>query len=119
MQGVRRVVGGSIPDDSYDDSTLEGGRNTTVIEHPGHGGWASEFQNDFPGEGRPAELPVGGMPRPGGDDDGNAGALPEPACLQHRGHYVGVKPHPPTVRPMQHAGPLAGTERQSHYHVPV
>ena len=45
MQGVRRVVGSGIPDESSDDSTWEGGGVTTAMEHPGGGFWASDFQN--------------------------------------------------------------------------
>ena len=30
-----------------------------------------------------------------------------------------MKPPPPTVRPVQHAGPLLGPERQAPYHIPV
>ena len=54
---MRRVVGGIIPDKSSDDPTWEGGRNTTAMEHPGRGGWASDFQDEIPVEGRPVELP--------------------------------------------------------------
>ena len=50
------------------------------MAHPVHGYRASDYQDDFPGEGRPAELPGGGMPGPSGDEDGNAGAIPAPAC---------------------------------------
>ena len=50
---MRRVVGGSIPEELYDDSTWEGGGYTMAMEHPGRGGWASDFQNclveGFPG----------------------------------------------------------------------
>ena len=92
MQGLQRVVGGGIPEDSSDESTWEGVEYTTVMEHPGRGGWALDFHNYFPGEGRPAELPGGGMPGPSGDEDGNAGALPAPACPQHHGHSGGEKP---------------------------
>ena len=77
---MRRVVGGSIPDESCDDSTLEGGGYTTSMEHPNRGGWVLDLQDDLPGEGIPTELPSGGMPGPSGDKDGNAGALPAPAC---------------------------------------
>ena len=49
MQGVQRVVGGGIPDESSDYLTWEGGGNTTAMEHPGRGGWALDFHNDFPG----------------------------------------------------------------------
>ena len=53
MRCMRRVVGGGIPDESCDDSTLEGGRDTTAMYHPGRGDWASDFQDDLPGDGRP------------------------------------------------------------------
>ena len=80
MKGVWRVVGGGIPDESYDESTWEGGRNKTAMEHPGCGGWASDFQNDLPGKGRPAELPCGEMHGTSGNKDGNACALNALAC---------------------------------------
>ena len=67
MRGMRRVVGGRIPDESSDDSKWERGGNTTAMEHPNCRGWALDFQDNLPGEGRPAELPGGGMPRLGGD----------------------------------------------------
>ena len=73
--------------------------------HPIHGYWDSEFQDDLPGEGRPAELPGGGMHGPSGDKDGNAGALPVPAYPQQRGNSGGEKLPPPTLRLMRHAGP--------------
>ena len=78
MRRMRRVVGGGIPDESYDDSTWEVGGDTAAMEHPGRRDWASDFQDDLPGEGRPTELPGGGMPGPSGDEDGNVGALPAP-----------------------------------------
>ena len=87
-----------------------------VMEKPGRGGWASDFQYDLPIKGRPAELPGGGIPGPSGDEDGNAGALPAPACPQHRGYSGGGKLPPPTVRPMRHASPLTGPERQAPSH---
>ena len=80
MQGVRRVYGSMILDKSSDDSTWEGGGDTASMENPGCGGRATDFPNDFPGEGRPAELPGGGMPGTSGDKDGNVGALPAPEC---------------------------------------
>ena len=56
---------------------------------------------------------------PSGDEGGDAGTLPAPACPRHRGHFGGGKPPPPTVLPMRHAGPPAGPERQASYHRPV
>ena len=80
MQGLRRVDGGGIPDETSDDSTLEGGGDTTEMDNPGRRGRATDFPNEIPGEGRPSETPGGGMPGPSGDEDGNAGALPAPSC---------------------------------------
>ena len=119
MQGVQRVDGGGIHDKSSDDSTWEGGRDTVATEKPGCRGRATDFPNDFTGEGRPAELPGGGMTGPSADKDGNTGALTAPECPRHRGHYGGGKLPPPTVRPMRHAAPPAGPERQAPCHSPV
>ena len=77
MRRMRRVVGRGIPVESYDDSTWERGGYTSEMEHPGRGDWASGFQDDLPGNGRPAELPGGGMPGQSGNKDGNTGALPD------------------------------------------
>ena len=78
MQGVRVVDGGGIPGESPDYSTWEGGGDATELDNPGRGGRATDFPNDIPGKWRPAEMPVGEMPRPSGDEDGNAGAIPAP-----------------------------------------
>ena len=86
------------------------------MEHPGRGGWASDFKDDLPSKGRPAKLPGGGMPVPSGDEEVNEGALPALACTRQRGYYGGGYLPPPTVRPMQHAGPPADPERQAPSH---
>ena len=65
------------------------------MEHPGRGCWDLDLQNYFHGEGRPAELPGGGMLEPSGNEDGNVGALLVPACPRHRG-YSGEGNPPPT-----------------------
>ena len=80
MRRMRRLFGGGIPVDSYDDSTWEGGGYTSSMKHPGRGYWASYFQDDLPGKGRPAELPSDGMPGQSGDKDGNVVALLAPSC---------------------------------------
>ena len=56
------------------------------------------------------------MPGPSGDEEGRAGAIPASACPQHHGDSGGGKLPAPTVRPMQHAGPQAGTERTAPNH---
>ena len=80
MQGVWRVDGRRIPGESSDESTWEGGGDTTAMENPSRGDRDTEFPNEFTGKGRPAELPSGGMPGPSGEEDGNAGAILAPAC---------------------------------------
>ena len=116
MWRVRRAVGGRIPVKSYDESTWEGGGGMSAMEHPDRGDRASDLQDDLTGEGRTAELSSGRMPGQSGDEDGNAGALLEPACLRHRGDSGGRKLPPPTVRPMRHAGPQADPERTAPGH---
>ena len=64
-------------------------------------------------------MPGGGIPRLSGEEDGDAGSLPMPACLGHRGNSGGGKPPTPTVHPMRHAAPLDGTEQQAPCHIPV
>ena len=82
MVVVRIFDGGGIPDKLSDDSTREGGGYTAEMENPGRRGRATDFWNDFPGEGTPVELSGGGMPGPSSNKDGNAGALPATACPQ-------------------------------------
>ena len=110
----RRIYG-----KSHDDSAWAGERGATELENPGHGGRVIDISNGLPGQGRPAELPGGGMPGPSDDDNGDAGTLPAPACLGHRGRYGGGKPPPPTVHPMRHASTLPGTEWQAPFHSSV
>ena len=59
------------------------------------------------------------MPGPSGDKYGDVVALPAPACSQQCDYSGGGKPPPPMVRPMQHAVPLVGPERQAPCHIPV
>ena len=75
---MRGGDGGGIPDESPDDSTWAGGIGATELDKPGHGARDMDISNGLPGQGRPAELPGGGMPGPNGDEDGDAGALPAP-----------------------------------------
>ena len=77
-----------------------GGRGTTELENLGHGVGFTDILNGLPGQGRPAELPGGEMPGLSGDEDGDVGKLPTPACPEHRGYSGGDKPHPPTVHLM-------------------
>ena len=113
---MRRVVGDRIPVELYDDSTWEGGGDTSAMEHPIHGQSASDLQDDIPGEGSTAELSRDRMPGHSGEYDGDAGALLSPACSRHCGDSGGRKLPPPTVHPMRHADPQAGPERTAPGH---
>ena len=55
-------VGCRIPVDSSDDSTVEGGGETSTMEHTGHGEWSPEFRISFPEKGGPQKFPVAGCP---------------------------------------------------------
>ena len=81
----------------------------TELENFGHGRRAADILHGLPGQGRPVELPGGGIPGPSSDEDSDAGPFTIPACPGHRGHSRGGKPPPPTVHPMRNSGPPLGT----------
>ena len=116
MQGVQggdvsRIIGGA----QYDIAWASG-RVEMDLENLGHRGRALNIPHGLPGQGRPAELPGGGIPRTSGDKDGDAGTFYVPACPGHHGCFGGGKHTPPTVTLMRHAGPLAYTEQKSPCH---
>ena len=47
------------------------------------------YRMAFNGQGRPVELPSGGITRTSGDEDGNAGPFSSTACPGHRGCFGG------------------------------
>ena len=77
---------------------------------------AADIPDGLPDQGRSSELPSGGLPRPGRDEDGDADALFQPACPGYRDHIGGGKPPPPTVPTMRRAGPMEGTKCQALRH---
>ena len=98
------------------DTAWSSGRVATDMGNLGYGVRAAGVSHGFPVQGRPAELPGRGMPRPSGDKDGDAGPFPKTAFPGYRGHFGGGKPPPPTVPPMRHAGPPECTERKVTCH---
>ena len=50
------------------------------LENFGHGGRAADVLHFIPGQGRPTELPGGGMLRMSDDEDDGAGTFYAPAC---------------------------------------
>ena len=95
VQGVWGRDGGRIFGGAKDDMAWASGIGDTKLENLGHGGRAADVMHVLSGQGRPAELPGGGMPRTISNEDGNAGPFSAPACPGHRGHFGGGKlPHP-------------------------
>ena len=80
------------------------------MENPDRGQSLPGILDFLSGKGGIAEMPRGGLPGETGDEDGDAGALRAPACPRHRGDAGGRKLPPPTVRPVQHAGPPEGAK---------
>ena len=64
MQGLN---GGGICGGAQDDSAWASGRGATDLENLGHRGIAVDISHGLPGQGRPAEMPGGGLPRPSGN----------------------------------------------------
>ena len=113
---MRGGDGRKIPGESPDESARASSRGTAELEIPGHRGRGTDISNGLTGQGRPAELPGGGMPGPSNDEDGDAGVLPAPAFPRQCGHSRVGKPTPPMMHRMRHAGPPAGAERKSPCH---
>ena len=80
------------------------------LENIGHRGKAAYLPYDLTGQGRPMEMPGGGMTRTSGNKDVDASTFYAPACPEHCNNFGGRKHLPPTVPLMQHASPLAYTE---------
>ena len=111
VRRVRRAAGSWIPVESSDDSIWEGGGATKPVDHPDREKGPPGIPDFISGKGGTADMPRGGVPGENGDKYRNAGALRAPACTQHRSDSGGRKFPPPTVRQVQHAGPLEGAER--------
>ena len=116
VQGVRRGDDGGIIGRAHDDTAWASGRGEMELEKLGHRGRSVDVPHGLPVQGRPAELPGGGMPRTSGDEDDDAGTFYAPSCPGHLGNFGGGKHPPPTVPLMQHAGTLAYTERKAPCH---
>ena len=66
---------------------------TTELDNPVRRERGTDISNGLPGQGSPAELPGGGMPGMSSDKEGDADALPAPACPRQCAHSGGGK-HP-------------------------
>ena len=100
MWGLRERDGGGIIGATQGDAALAGGRGAVELGSFGHRRRAADVQDGLPDQGRAVELPSGGLPRPGMDEDGNADELFQPACPVYHDHFGGGKPPPPAVSPM-------------------
>ena len=116
VQRVRGGYGGGIFGGEQDNTAWASGRGETEMENFRHGGKSVDVSHGIPGQGRPAELPVRGMPRTSGDVDGDEGPFYALAFTSHRGYFGGGKPPPPKVHLMQHAVTLAYTELKAPFH---
>ena len=88
-------------------------------EKLGHWGRAAGVLHVRPVQGRPAELPDGGMPRTSGNKDGNAGKFYAPECPVHHGYLGERKHHPLRVSLMRNSDHLAYTEQKAPCHCTV
>ena len=61
------------------------------LENLDNGGRVADVPHGLPGKGRPAGLPVRGMPMTSGDEDGNAGTFYVPACTGQNCNFRGGK----------------------------
>ena len=116
VRGLREIYGGGIIGITQGDVAWAGGRRAVELGRFGHGRRAADVPYGLPDQGKAVELPGGGMPRPGKDEDGDADALFQPACPGYRDHFGGGKPPPPMFPPMRHDGPTVGTKRQVPRH---
>ena len=116
VQGLQGGYDGGIFGGTQDNTAWAINRGETDMENIGHRGRAADISHGLPGQGRPAELSGGEMPRTSGDEDGNVGPFSVPAYPVHCGHFGGGKPPPPTVPPMQHDCLLLYTEWKAHSH---
>ena len=69
-----RIVG--VP---QDDTAWAGDRGAMELGSLGHRRRTADVSVGLPDRGRAAELPIGGLPRTGRDEDGNADALLQPS----------------------------------------
>ena len=102
VQVVQGGDGGGVFGGGKYDTSWAIGRGNMGMENLGHRGRSVDVSHGLPVQGRPAELPDGGMPRTSGDKDSNAGPFPAPSCPGHSVHFVVGKPPPTMVPPMQH-----------------
>ena len=98
---------------AHDNTTWVIDREGMDLENLSHSGRNADVPHVLPGQGRPAELPGGGIPRTSGDKDFDAGTFLNRHCPGHRGHFGGGEPLSPTVPSMQHdAQCVKGSDRK-------
>ena len=78
VQGEWGGDGGGIIGGAQDDTAWASGRGEMDLEKLGHGGRAADIPHGLPVQGRPAELPGGGMPTTSEDKDGDVGTFYAP-----------------------------------------
>ena len=116
VQGVWGGDGVWIIGGTHEDTTWASNRGDMDMENLDHGGRTADVTHDLTDQGRPTEMPGGGIPRTSGDEDGNAGTFYAPECTGKYGHFGGEKPPPPTVPLVRHTGHLMYTEQKAPCH---
>ena len=116
MQRVWGGDGDGIIGGAQDDTAWASGRGDMELENFGHGGRSTDVQHGLLDQGRPVDMPSGGMTRTRGNKDSNTGKFHAPPCPGHPGHFGGWKHPSPTVPLMRNSGTLAYTERKAPYH---
>ena len=86
------------------------------LENLGNGRIVADVPHGLPVQGRPVELPNGGMPRTSGNEDGNVRTFYAPACPGHCDDFGGGKYPPLTLPPMRHDITLEYTEWKAPCH---
>ena len=103
--------GGGVAGIPLDDTSRTGEGRSVELGNLGHGRPPVNVLAGLPDQGRAEELPCGGLPRKGWETDSNEDAFLQTACPGHRDNLGGGKPPTPKVLTIQHAGPMAGTQR--------
>ena len=100
VQGMGERDGNRIVGIPQGDTAWAGGRVVMDLGRLSHGRQTADVSDGLSDQGRAAELPSGGLPRTGRDEDGDVGALLQPACPVYRDHLGGGKPPPPKMSTM-------------------
>ena len=78
--------GGGIIGVQQDETAWAGDSGAMDLGSLGHGRQTADVLVGLPNQGRAAELPSGGLPRTGRDEDGDADTIMQPTYPGYRDH---------------------------------